>query len=82
MTDVEHDVVGAPVFDERLQLILQILDLLASEPRNGVITAKPLRRDAVADFAISKFSLNVLRRDGLRRGGSVLGMTCPRHKET
>jgi hypothetical protein len=57
--NVEHDVVGSPMFDEGFQLILQILGLLAGEARDRKVAMKALRRAPMAVFAVRQLGLNV-----------------------
>ena len=57
--DVEHDVVGSPMFDESFQLIFQVLGLLAGEARDRKIAVEALRRAPVAVFAIRQLGLEV-----------------------
>lgn len=57
--DVEHDVVGSPMFDEGFQLIFQILGLLAGEARDRKVAMEALRRAPVAVFAIRQLGLDV-----------------------
>ena len=62
MRDVEHDIISTPVLDERLQLIFQILGLLAGEARDRKIAMKALRRTPVAIFAIVQLGLYIAPR--------------------
>ena len=59
MGDIEHDVVGSPMFDEGFQLIFQILGLLAGEARDRKVAMEALRRAPVAVFAIRQLGLDV-----------------------
>jgi hypothetical protein len=50
--DIEHDVVGSPMFDEGFQLIFQILGLLAGEARDRKVAMEALRRAPVVQVAV------------------------------
>ena len=50
--NIEHDIVGSPVFDEGFQLIFQILRLLAGEARDRKVAMEALRRAPVVQVAV------------------------------
>ena len=52
MRDVEHDIVGSPVFDEGLQLVFYILRLLSGETRYREVSTIALAGRPVAIKAV------------------------------
>ena len=71
MRHVEHDIVGAAVLDKSAELILQILGLLAGEPRNRKISVIALRRRAMTVFAIRELGLDAPRRSRVHVAGAA-----------
>lgn len=71
MRDIEHDVVGAPVFDKCLQLVFQIFRLLPGKARHRIVSAITLSGRSVAIQAIGDLAGNSTTRLG--------GMGVPDH---
>ena len=67
MGDIEHDIVGPPMLDECLQLVLDVFGLLSRQPRDWIIAVKSLCGHAVTVLAISDLGLKF----ALRHGGLV-----------
>ena len=55
--DTKHDVVCPSPFDKRAQLVLDILNLLSGESRDGIISSITLTQLAMAILAIPNFCL-------------------------
>jgi hypothetical protein len=53
MRNIKHDVIGAPALNEGLQLVLNVLGLLASQARYWEISVIALSRGTVAILAVS-----------------------------
>jgi hypothetical protein len=50
MSDVEHDVVGAPMLDKGAQLVFEIFRLLTGEAGYSVVTIEPLGLASASAF--------------------------------
>jgi hypothetical protein len=64
MSHIEHDVVGSPVLNEGVELIYQILRLLARKARYREISVKALAGRSMAIFTISELGLHATGRFG------------------
>jgi len=59
MSNVEHDVVGAPMLNEGSQLVFEIYRLLTGKTRYRVVAIVPLGRYAMTIFAVADFGLYI-----------------------
>ena len=57
MSDIEHDIVGAPMLEKCLQLVLNVLGLLSRQSRDRVVAVKSLCGYAVTVLAVGYLSL-------------------------
>jgi len=61
MSDIGHDRIDAAAFDKGAQLVLEILRLLARQPRHREVSTIALARQAMAGLAIVKLGLKFIR---------------------